>query len=89
MRSMCAMITAGVLIAAQALAQPVAPVTAGPGASADAAKVDASMAHHDQAVARRAARTGHLRRAATAAHAARSASNAAAVNSANAGMVPR
>ncbi len=89
MRSCHVLVAAMTLLAAQAFAQPVAPIGAGPGASAQAAQTDAGMAHHDQAVARHAARTGHPRRAAAAAHAARAASNAAAVNSANAGMVPR
>ncbi len=89
MRNLFAMMIAATLIVSPAFAQTVAPIVAGPGASARSAQVDADMAHHDRAQARHAARTGNPRRATAAAHAARSASNAAAVNSVNARMVPR
>ncbi len=66
------------VIAVPAMAQVVAP----PPSPAAPAGVDAAVAHHDRAVARRAARHGHYRKAAHAA----SAANAAA---ADASVAPR
>jgi hypothetical protein len=72
-------------LALPALAQPMPP---GPAGAEQAAQSNAAVAHHERAVAHRAARHGNYRKAAAAKHAAHAAQGAANADAAAAGAPP-